>query len=280
MNPTEPFFREAGTGPGVVLLHANASTSGQWRGLMETLAPSYWVLAPDLYGSGQSSDWPSDRFITLRDEVAFIEPVVAKAGSPVTLVGHSYGAAVALVAALSHPEQVRALALYEPTLFGLIDAAATPPNAADGIRNVVADAGAYLDAGDRDAAAERFIDYWMGEGTWVRTPDQRKAPIAASVKNVRRWAHALFSEPTPLAAFRSLNIPVLYMAGKQSTASAYGVTRLLIDTLPRVEVVEFEGLGHMAPVTHPDQVNAVIARFLQSVVGGPSLASTGNTVAA
>ena len=28
-----PFFREAGAGPGVVCLHANASTSGQWRGL-------------------------------------------------------------------------------------------------------------------------------------------------------------------------------------------------------------------------------------------------------
>ena len=35
MTILEPFFREAGTGPGVVCLHANASTSGQWRGLME-----------------------------------------------------------------------------------------------------------------------------------------------------------------------------------------------------------------------------------------------------
>jgi hypothetical protein len=49
-----------------------------------------------------------------------------------------------------------------------------------------------------------FIDYWMGSGTWKQTPEQRKQPIAASVKNVRRWPHALFTEPTPLEAFRSL----------------------------------------------------------------------------
>jgi pimeloyl-ACP methyl ester carboxylesterase len=32
--------------------------------------------------------------------------------------------------------------------------------------------------------------------------------------------------------------------------------------LPRVDVVELEGLGHMGPVTHPDTVNDVIRRFL------------------
>ena len=83
----EPFVREAGTGPGVVLLHANASTGGQWRSLMDLLAPHYRVLAPDLYGSGRSPDWPSDRVITLRDEVDFIEPVMARAGSPLVLGG-------------------------------------------------------------------------------------------------------------------------------------------------------------------------------------------------
>jgi pimeloyl-ACP methyl ester carboxylesterase len=154
------------------------------------------------------------------------------------------------------------MALYEPTLFALLDAETLPPNEADGIRSGVADAAAALDAGNRDAAAERFIDYWMGTGSWKRTPDERKGPIAASVTNVRRWAHALFTEPTPLAAFRSLDIPVLYMVGKRSTPSAHGVARLLTNALPRVEVVEFDELGHMGPVTHPEAVNDVIARFL------------------
>jgi pimeloyl-ACP methyl ester carboxylesterase len=265
MTITEPFFREVGTGPGVVCLHANASTSGQWRGLIDLLAPRFQVFAPDSYDSGKSPRWPSDRVIRLRDEVALVEPVITRSGSPLALVGHSYGAAIALIAALADPGRVRAMALYEPTLFALLDAEMPAPNEADGIRNVVADAARALDRGDKDAAAERFIDYWMGTGAWKQTAEQRKPPIAASVTNVRRWGHALFTEPTPLKAFRSLDVPVLYMVGKQSTPSARGVARLLMSAPPRVEVVEFEHLGHMGPVTHPDRVNEAIGQFLERI---------------
>jgi pimeloyl-ACP methyl ester carboxylesterase len=257
-----PFVREAGSGPGVVCVHSNASTSGQWRGLMERLAPGYRVLAPDSYGSGKTADWHSDSVIRLRDEVDLIEPVLAAAGSPLALVGHSYGAAVALMAAAANPRRVRALALYEPTLFALIDAEGPSPNAADGIKQAVADAVSALERGDDDAAAGHFIDYWMGAGSWQNTPDARKPPIAASVRNIRRWAHALTAEPTPLAAFRALDIPVLYMVGKRSTASAHGVARILTRALPQVDVMEFDKLGHMGPITHPDVVNDAIARFL------------------
>jgi pimeloyl-ACP methyl ester carboxylesterase len=257
----EAFVREAGAGPAVVCLHANASSSSQWRSLMEILAPRHRVLAPDLYGCGKSPQWPSEREIALGDEVALIEPVLARA-APLALVGHSYGGAVALVAAHAQPSRVRALALYEPTLFALIEADGPAPNDADGIRDAVADAGAALDAGDPGGAARRFIDYWMGEGSWDRTPADRQPAIAASVKSIRRWKHALFTEPTPLAALRALDVPVLLMTGGRSTASAHGVARRLAEALPRVEVVAFPELGHMGPVTHAAQVNAAIAGFL------------------
>ena len=262
MSLPEPYFREAGAGPGVVCLHSNASSSSQWRGLMESLAPAFRVLVPDSYGSGKSPDWPSDRVISLQDEAALIEPVLARAGAPLALVGHSYGAAIALAVALAHPWRVRAMALYEPTLFSLLAEERPASNDAERILGAVTRAGAALDAGDRDAAARHFIDYWMGEGAWSQTPESRKPAIAASVVNVRRWAHALTTEPAPLAAFRALDIPVLYMIGKRSTASAHGVARLLTKALPRVEVVEFEKLGHMGPVTHPEPVNAAIKAFL------------------
>ncbi len=261
----EPYVREGGSGPAVVCLHSNASTSSQWRGLMDLLAPKFRVFAPDSYGSGKSPDWPSDRVIRLRDEVEFILPVLARAGSPLVLVGHSYGAAVALIAALENPGRIRAMALYEPTLFSLLDAEAPAPNEVDGIRGTVAAAGLALDRGDADTAAECFIDYWMGAGSWQQMPPPRRPAIAASVVNVRRWEHALTTEPTPLAAFRRLDLPVLYMVGKRSTASALGVARLLAPALPRVELVEFDALGHMGPITHPEPVNAAIARFLERV---------------
>jgi pimeloyl-ACP methyl ester carboxylesterase len=100
------------------------------------------------------------------------------------------------------------------------------------------------------------------------TPESRKPAIAAAVGNVRRWAHALMNEPTPLAALRTLDIPVLLMLGKRSTVSAHGVARLLLGALPRVEPLAFDELGHMGPVTHPAQVNQAIAKFLERLRSG------------
>ena len=97
--PAQPFVRQAGSGPTVVCLHSNASSSAQWRGLMDLLAPRFTVLAPDSYGSGKTPEWPSDRVISLDDEVQLIEPLIAQASGSVVLVGHSYGASVALLAA-------------------------------------------------------------------------------------------------------------------------------------------------------------------------------------
>jgi pimeloyl-ACP methyl ester carboxylesterase len=202
------------------------------------------------------------RPLCLGDEVELIEPVLARAGSPLVLVGHSYGAAVALIAALRQPARVKALVLYEPTLFSLIEAESPQPNQADGIRQAVAAAAEALDRGDENGAAEQFIDYWMGVGSWASMPESRKSPIAASVKNVRRWAQALFTEPAPLAAFRALDMPVLYMVGGRSTASAHGVSRLLAPALPRVTQQRFDSLGHMGPVTDPEPVNRAIEDFL------------------
>ncbi len=75
-----PFTREAGSGPSVVCLHANASSSNQWRDLMDMLSPQFHVFAPDSCGSGKSIDWPSDRTMGLNDEADFIEPVLRSAG--------------------------------------------------------------------------------------------------------------------------------------------------------------------------------------------------------
>jgi pimeloyl-ACP methyl ester carboxylesterase len=263
MHSSAPFFREAGKGPGVVCLHSNASSSAQWRGLMERLTVRFHVLAPDAHGAGKGPPWPPHRPVALRDEAELIDPVFARAGEPFALVGHSYGAAVALIAAMRQPHRVRALAIYEPTLFALIDAESQPPNEADGIRDAVASAGAALAGGNPAAAAEHFIDYWMGAGAWGRTPEPRRAPIAAAIVNVQGWANALFGEPTPLAAFETLDIPVLLMIGADSPASSHGVARRLARVLPRVEMVEFEGLGHMGPITHPELVNGAIADFLE-----------------
>lgn len=261
MDHGSPYFLQAGTGAGVVCLHSNASSSSQWRGLMDRLSAQHLVLAPDSLGAGNSPPWPAGRVVTLDDEVEFLEPVFAAAGEPFFLVGHSYGASVALIAALRRPERVRALAVYEPTLFGLLEEEAPGQEAANGIRSAAADAALAIEANDHAAAAERFIDYWMGQGAWARIPQARRAPIEASMVNIEGWATALFSEPTRLQAFRALQLPVLYMVGTQSPASSRGVARLLTGALANVTVREFPGLGHMGPVTHAEEVNGAVAEF-------------------
>jgi pimeloyl-ACP methyl ester carboxylesterase len=243
-------FREAGAGPAVVCIHSNASSSGQWRELMDALRPKFLVFAPDSYGAGRS---PPYRGASLRDEVALIEPLL---GSAAALVGHSYGGAVALIAALAH--RPKAMALYEPTLFSIVD----PPSEVDGIRNAVAAAVTALGAGDTTGAARCFIDFWMGAGSFDRMPERVQAATAQQVRNIQGWKDALFNEPTPLASFAQLDMPVLLMVGAASPLSSRAVAKRLQSVLPRVEMLELEGLGHMAPVTHPDEVNAVIAAFL------------------
>ena len=153
---------------------------------------------------------------------------------------------MALVAAVAHPHRVRALALYELTLFALLDAESPPPNDADCFRRALDEASTFLDASDPHRAAQQFVDYWSGKGAWVRTLEARKQAIVASITNLRQWASAVLDDSTPLAAFAKLDIPVLYMIGTDSPPSSRSLGRLLTRVLPRVQLVEFEGIGHGA----------------------------------
>ncbi|HKP31053.1 MAG TPA: alpha/beta fold hydrolase [Gemmatimonadales bacterium] len=261
MSDSTPFFREAGAGPSIVALHSNASVSAQWRPLMERLAGRYHVLAPDSLGAGRSPAWPVDRAVTLRDEAEFLEPVFARAGKPFWLVGHSYGGAIALIAALNNPQAVRGLVLYEPVLFSLLDEQADR-EAIAGIRNALTDATAEVDAGNTFLAGQRFIDYWMGDGTWQSFPAPKQDAVAASMVNVRGWSDAVLSDRYSLDVFRELELPVLLMSGGRSPASSRGVARLLAEALPNVTPVELADLGHMGPVTDPDAVNLLIDAFV------------------
>jgi pimeloyl-ACP methyl ester carboxylesterase len=263
----QPHVREAGSGPAVVCLHCNGASGGQWTGLMARLGAHYRVVAPDLYGSGASPAWDGPRLRTLGDELDLIEPVLHEAGDGVVLVGHSHGAAVALAAALRHPRRVRALALYEPTLFALVDRACAPPNGADGIRLACRAAKEALARGDAGEAARHFIDFWGGPGSWDRTPQARRPAIEQAVRDVAHWEHALFTEPRTAADFAALEVPVLYLTGSDSPASARAVADVLLPALPRVRHHDLPGLGHMGPVTHAALVNEQIAGFLATLDG-------------
>lgn len=254
----EPGFREAGSGPGVVCLHCSASSSGQWRPLMDRLAGRFRVIAADLYGYGRSPAWPGERPMWLDDQVELLAPLFERAGERFHLVAHSYGGAIALKAALKYGARVSSLVLYEPVLFALLMRAAPASAAA---REIIGTRDGMM-ASEPAAAAERFIDYWMGAGTWAATPDARRPALVQAVQAVRPEWHSAFNEPTPLDAFGAIDSPVLLMTGTASTQAARAVVRLLSNTLRRVRLEEVVDAGHMAPVTEPQRINPFIERFL------------------
>jgi pimeloyl-ACP methyl ester carboxylesterase len=257
-----PYFRESGAGPAVVCLHSSASSSSQWRALGERLADRFRVIAVDLYGSGKTEAWRQDRPMRLDDEVALLAPALRAAGDRFHLVGHSYGGAIALKIALQDSRRLLSLVLYEPVLFSLLLADAPHSPAAREILAIREDTIRLAGEGRLDACAERFLDYWIGEGTWTATPEARRSGIAAAMRAVMPQWHAAFSEPTPLAAFAALDAPTLLLTGSRSRASAQAVARLLGAALPRVRVETVSDAGHMAPLTHPDSVNPLIERFI------------------
>jgi len=267
------FVREAGSsaaGPTVLCLHSNASSSGQWRSLMELLAPRFRVLAPDQLGAGRSPPWPPGKGSgdgRLDDEVALLAPVLDRMPGRFHLVGHSYGGALAMRLALSQPGRVLSLVMFEPTLFALLEQQQPGGAAAAGIARAAGAAAQAVALGDLDSAGRVFIDYWMGDGTWQAMPAERRSTTADAMRPIGTWAQALFAETATLNDIARLPMPVMLMGGSRSQASAREVLRLLRQALPQARAVTLPDVGHMGPVTHAEAVNREIEAFLLTQPG-------------
>lgn len=256
------FVRESGGGPAVLCLHSSGASSRQWDALAARLAARHRVLAADLAGHGKSPGWGAGEAPSLDGEVERLAPAVASAEGPLHLVGHSYGAAVAMKLALAHPGRVASLALYEPVLFRLLLDA---PGGHPGGEEIVRAAGvmrAALEAGDGEASARTFFEYWSGAGAWSRVEASARATIAERMPVVMGCFDALFNDRTPRSALLRLDVPVLLMNGTASPASSRGVAALLEAALPDHRRVVLDGVGHMGPVTHAGRVNEAIEGFL------------------
>jgi pimeloyl-ACP methyl ester carboxylesterase len=255
---------ETGAGETVLLLHSSAGSGALWRSLTERLRTRCRVLAPDLYGYGDTDPWPGHRALTLADEAALAAAVLPPACGPIHLVGHSYGGAVALRFALQWPGRLRSLTLIEPVAFHLLRDAA---EAADRVlfRRVTALAAAVAatTAGGacQDAMAQ-FIDYWNGEGAWSQATPEAQAALAHRAPKVVLDFQATMSEPTLRAAYRQIAVPALVLRGTQSPRPTRRIAELVAKALPAARLETIDGAGHMLPLTHPESVNAAVAAHL------------------
>jgi len=265
MSSVGPYFREAGIGPAVICIHAGYGSSGQWRSLMQSLADRFRVIACDMSSSGKSPATSPGVKYTLDEEVAFLGPVFHAAGDSFHLVGHSFGGAVALKAALRHRGRVQSLTLFEPTLFALLVSSVPESAATREILSHTESTSRLADLGGHEAAAEAFVDYWFESGAWAATREEVRADILGSMGLLRQRWDALLRDPVLLPDVASIDIPILYLTAQKSNVPTRALGQLLIGALPRVRTIDIEGVGHMAPLSHPDRVNPLIEAFLQEV---------------
>jgi pimeloyl-ACP methyl ester carboxylesterase len=246
----------------VIALHCSGADAGEWRRLGEALGTSYELIAPEHYGCENVGAWNGEHAFTLADEAARTIALIDATDLPVHLVGHSYGGGVALHVALERSDRIASLTLYEPSAFHLLkqlgDQGAT---ALAEIMGIAGKTGNGVASGDIRAAAAAFVDYWSGQDAALQDALIRwtpKAPLDFA---------ALIEEPTPASGYMHLRFPVLIIRGEHAPAP----TRLIAEKLPLLlpdtvqEVVA--GAGHMGPLTHAAEVNALIVRHVAEAKG-------------
>jgi pimeloyl-ACP methyl ester carboxylesterase len=260
--------------PTVLCLHCSGGSGRQWRALTAPLVPQVDFRTPDLLGYASPGSWRAGAKVTLDDEVDGISSLLADSPQPLHLLGHSYGAAVALQLALRWPERVASLTLYEPVRFALLaDVQAAAPaeaaQAAEARYQINSAANRFALAamsGRHEEAAERFVDFWGGHGSWASMDPRRRQLQVAAVPKVYAEYQALLGDTVAGSAYETLAMPVRLLGGTSSPLPVRTVMRRLAARLPQATTVSIVGLGHMAPVTAAAQVRAHLPEWQQAPV--------------
>lgn len=252
-----------GSGPRLVMaLHCTMAHSGAWRPLAAALEGEARFLGLDMFCHGRSPDW--DGKGDFHDRMT--EAALKHLTEPMDVVGHSFGATLAIRLAEERPEMVRSLTLIESVQFS-VTRADTPEVLAE--RNVKARPfNEALDAGDTDLAAKLFNGDWSeGESGWEAVPEPRRAAMRRGVVIVPHCSPAIIDdrpgmlEPSALAR---VSMPVLLMRGSETEPIIGTVNDGLERRLADASNVVVPGAGHMLPITHPaetaDALRTLFAR--------------------
>lgn len=259
-----------GKGTPVVLLHSSMSSKLQWYSLIESLSRDKLAIAVDLYGYGDSPFPENMETFCFNDEIELVESLlidIIPPDEPLHLVGHSYGGAVGL--RYCYGEEVKkqqrrpilSLALFEPVAFHLLPENEEARSQVLQQKKII---NSLMSNNQFSAAAEYFIDFWSGPGTFAGFPEIIRKTILKSILKLPLDFKALLDEPLSLKDYSKIKQPVYLMVGRQSPFMAQRVSELLAENLLNCQLKWING-GHMSPVYRAEEVNADIETFIRSI---------------
>ena len=199
----------------------------------------------------------------MQHEVRVVEEVARRAGEPVHLVGHSFGATVALAASIDSTIKVASLALFEANPFDLLR---EPPHEMLYERSVKLsyEFEAAVDAGEVDAPA-RIIDFWGGMGTFAAMPETvRNYCRKTSLANALDW-RTDFGFQADRDKLAALNIPVLLVRGALANPAMIAMTGALTQAIPDSKTAVVPGAGHFLITSHPRECAVLLTTFLAEI---------------
>ncbi len=272
------FYRQAGSGSPVVLLHSSASSGAQWKSTIDGLRARHRVITPDLPGYGGSSIDPEMPVNDLASDAAAIIDLITQIGEPVHLVGHSFGGAVAVKVAMTSGHLVRSLTVFEPAMFHLLRDGADEDRSLYGeIASVEAHLAACAQDDDAAAGMTHFIDYWNGEGTWDRLTDSVRDMYASEIGHVLRDFAADNNEAWSLTEAEAISCPTFAYMGLASHALSQRTTEMLAETIPNAVLTMVAEAAHMGPLTHAHVLAPDMQQHfaeVEAAEGGPACTVT------
>lgn len=260
------WFR-SGEGPPLVLVHGATADHTAWRTAGPLLARSNTIYAMDRRGRGASGDTaPYAIAREYEDLAAIVDAVEATDGSPVDVVGHSYGGRVGLGAALL-TSNLRRLVVYE--------GAPAPGGRSFHGQAVLARLEAFAAVDDRAGLLSYFLATVVGmtpdELAAYRTEPTWPLRVEAAPTIVREmWAEA--TEEAGPERYAAIRNPVLQVVGGESGALFTDGTWALDRLLPNGRVVVIPGAKHAAHHSHPEMFVSVVRAFLDGPADGPATA--------
>jgi pimeloyl-ACP methyl ester carboxylesterase len=238
-------LRLVGSGPPVLMIHGSIVSGAVTFQHQLPLAERWTLLIPNRPGFGDSPPLARGDF-ELEGEL-----MAELLGSGAHLVGHSYGAVIALYAAAARPDAVWSLTLSEP---GCLRAAAGEPAVDEQIRN-----GELLyEHAPRLRPLEFLRAFRGGVGSSHRTPDRLEGKLLHGAELAMRERPPWEADP-PWERLREASFPKLVVSGAHSV-----VFEAVCDAVARrlaARRATVEGRGHTIPATGA-RYNALLEGFL------------------